>query len=89
MKTASKITTLLKKARIDAGLSQWDVAKRLGYSSSQIVSNWERDMQAPPINILKKLCQMYNVDVVEILDMFVENYRHEIYQNVGVDKVSK
>lgn len=53
------ISELLKKARETSGLSQAQVAKELGYTSPQFVSNWERGLSSPPVPKLKKLCKMY------------------------------
>jgi transcriptional regulator with XRE-family HTH domain len=57
------ISDLLKKARENAGLSQAEVARELGYSSPQFVSNWERGLSSPPVPKLKKLCKMYQLSV--------------------------
>ncbi|MBX2996439.1 MAG: helix-turn-helix transcriptional regulator [Bdellovibrionaceae bacterium] len=57
------IADLLKKSREHSGLSQADVAKELGYSSPQFVSNWERGLSSPPIHKLKKLCKLYHVSM--------------------------
>jgi DNA-binding transcriptional regulator YiaG len=34
---------LIKEKRLAKGLSQKEVAERLGYASAQYVSDWERD----------------------------------------------
>jgi transcriptional regulator with XRE-family HTH domain len=84
MKNRKELAKYLTDARKDAGLSQWEVAKKLGYSSSQIVSNWERAMQSPPLNNLKKLCDLYSLNAEEVADLFVEQYREELYSQVGI-----
>jgi len=55
------ISDLLKKARENSGLSQAEVARELGYTSPQFVSNWERGLSSPPVPKLKKLCKMYEL----------------------------
>jgi len=57
------ISDLLKKARESSGLSQAEVARELGYTSPQFVSNWERGLSSPPVPKLKKLCKMYQLSV--------------------------
>lgn len=48
-----------KILREEAGLSQSTVAKKLGYSTPQFISNWERHLSLPPINAIKKMSKMY------------------------------
>ena len=57
----NKLAKFLKEKRSQAGLSQKDVATKLGYSTSQFISNWERGISQPPIHTLRKLAQMYAV----------------------------
>lgn len=52
----------LKQMRENAGLSQREVADALGYGAAQFPSNWERDISHPPINSIRKLAKLYNVD---------------------------
>ena len=49
-------------AREKSGLSQLALAKKLGFSSPQYVSNWERGICGPPI---EKLGVMSNVLVIK------------------------
>ena len=62
------VSELLKKARSEKGLSQAEVAKKLGYSSPQFISNWERGLASPPIPKLKKLCKIYDLPLDKAYD---------------------
>ncbi len=69
-KTKAKHVSLgsfLQGARIRSNLSQWDVAKKLGYSSPQFISNFERGLSSPPLNILRILVGLYGIMPREIL----------------------
>lgn len=57
----NKLAQFLKEKRTLAGLSQKDVATKLGYSTSQFISNWERGISHPPMHTLRKLANMYSV----------------------------
>lgn len=48
---------LIKKARTNAGLTQAQLAYRLGYKSPQFCSNWERAESMPPIAALPKIAK--------------------------------
>jgi transcriptional regulator with XRE-family HTH domain len=63
------LSDFLKTKRISAGLSQKDVADRLGYSTPQFISNWERGVSQPPITILKKLGEIYKVSADEVFEV--------------------
>lgn len=61
----------LRVMRINAGYSQGDIAKRLGYSSPQFVSNWERGVSEPPIETLRKLADIYGINPEHLFKIVV------------------
>lgn len=69
MKTENKLGLYLKQKRQKAGLSQSDVARKLGYMTPQFISNWERGVSDPPISTLKKLAEMYGINVEELFEL--------------------
>ena len=79
-----KLAVFLRDSRVKAGMSQIEVAKELGYSTSQFISNWERELAAPPVKVLKKISKMYSVSGERLLDMLVsqneENLRKQYRQ---------
>ncbi|MFK8138139.1 MAG: helix-turn-helix domain-containing protein [Bdellovibrionales bacterium] len=62
----------LKFHRKSKGFTQWDVAKELGYTSSQFISNFERGLCAPSFETLPKLIEMYSIPEKEILDLLLQ-----------------
>ncbi len=65
------LSDYLKEKRTSVGLTQGQVAKELGYSTAQFVSNWERGVSSPPLNALRKLAHMYRVDEEEMFESFL------------------
>ena len=61
----------LKQKRKASGLTQWDVAKELGYTSPQFISNFERGLCAPSFDTLPKLIKMYSIPQDEILNLLL------------------
>jgi transcriptional regulator with XRE-family HTH domain len=59
----------LRDKRVKAGLTQWDVAHHLEYSTAQFISNWERGVSLPPLDSLPKLSQLLRVSGREIIDV--------------------
>ena len=78
MKQVKALSDFLKEKRTQVGLSQKDVADRLGYSSAQFISNWERGLSSPPMHTLKKLAEMYNVNVDEMFDVILESTLEQV-----------
>lgn len=62
----------LKKKRVIAGYTQWDVADKLGYSSAQLISNFERGLCSPPPNQLKKIVTLYGLNPEELLQIMLQ-----------------
>jgi transcriptional regulator with XRE-family HTH domain len=72
MKEKDILANFLKDKRSVAGLSQRDVADKLGYSTPQFISNWERGISHPPISALKKLSDLYKVSAEELFEMTLD-----------------
>ena len=51
---------IFKTLRKNAGLTQREVSSKMGYTTIQFVSNWERGLSAPPIKDLPKLAKLYH-----------------------------
>lgn len=56
----------LKEIRKTNGLSQFDVANKLGYNQT-LVSKWEKGKCDPGTEALLKLSNLYNVSIDELL----------------------
>ena len=74
----------LFNARKKAGLSQEEVAEKLGVSR-QTSSKWERDETLPDIQQSKKLSRLYHLTLDELIDFDVE--LKEIEQ--AIDSISE
>ena len=76
----------LKRLRIKSGLKQKDVAKELGYSSAQFVSNWERGVSTPPVKSVKKLASLYKASPEKLFkklqNAVIKSMREE-YEKTG------
>lgn len=63
----------LKQMRKKSGLSQNQVADKLGYSTGQFVSNWERGLIIPPISTLKTLAKMFKTPICDVKSMWINH----------------
>ena len=55
----------LRAARVNAGLSQKEVADSLGISNKTL-SNWENGDTFPSVEKIERLCQLYDLSYDEI-----------------------
>lgn len=66
----SDLAKFLKLIRGQSNLGQKDVALRLGYSTSQFISNWERGLSRPPIEALPILAELYQIPLRTLQEYF-------------------
>jgi transcriptional regulator with XRE-family HTH domain len=83
-----KIGKELKAMRENVGLSQGQVAKELGFTSPQLLSNVERSVSRPPISALKKMAKLYIVDLNYIKQLVYESsvaaYSENLKKRLGL-----
>jgi transcriptional regulator with XRE-family HTH domain len=60
----------LRERRIEVGLTQWDLARELRYSTAQFVSNWERGLSLPPVTALPPLAHLLKIQPKQMIDIF-------------------
>jgi transcriptional regulator with XRE-family HTH domain len=78
--TSSEVLgTFLKAKREKAGLTQKQVSDKLGYTTPQFVSSWERGEREPPMNVIWRLASIYNISAEKIFDVMLE-YRHTMIE---------
>jgi transcriptional regulator with XRE-family HTH domain len=79
-----KIGNYFREKRLARGLTQEEVSGFLGYSSKQIISNWERGLCSPPLNQVSALIVLFNLDAKEVLELFLDATRAELSASFGV-----
>jgi transcriptional regulator with XRE-family HTH domain len=62
----------LKRYRTGAKVTQLEIAKTCELSSAQFISNIERGICWPPMNILAKMSRSYSIPKEELLEIFFE-----------------
>lgn len=70
--------------RKTAEFSQKDVAKKLGYSSSQFISNFERGTGRLPIRKLKTFAKLVKARNKEIRDLIISSENKSLSKALGV-----
>ena len=83
MKQFEDMGKYLKLKRMSSGLTQLDLADKLKLSS-QMVSNWERGLCAPPSSSLKKLTTLLGIDKEEMLNVFLSSRELLLRASLGM-----
>ena len=71
------VGSFLKTAREKAGLTQFQVASRLRYSTAQFVSNWERGVSLPPLDALRRLTDILRISPKALVETLC-HYQDEL-----------
>lgn len=73
----------LQAARERAGYSQADVAKKLGLSQFQSISQWERNASGSvPLRALKKLIELYGLPAEEVYEVLLKFQTNRLEQKL-------
>ncbi len=83
----------LKDARIKKGLTQGEVARLLGYSSAQFVSNAERGLCRLPFEAISRLVRLYEMDAEVVISGFLRtheaHYREVFKMNLRQQRTAR
>lgn len=63
----NKIALFISKNRKKQKMTQEELAQKIGVSINA-VSKWERGLNLPDASIMKELCQILNITLVELFD---------------------
>lgn len=70
--------SLIRQHRVSAGLTQAELAGQLGYRSAQFVSNWERGVSAPPMDVLAQVADLCRIPKESMVEIIVEETRRDL-----------
>lgn len=66
------------------GLTQKDVADRLGLTTGQFISNWERGVSYPPNTMLKKLASVLQTQPMTLVELKTAVYMERICRQAKI-----
>lgn len=70
-----KLGKFLRGERIKAGLTQGEIAHKLGYSSPQFISNIERGLSVIPLKTLAVLVSEYKINQETMIKTIMDSQR--------------
>jgi len=71
---------MLRFYRKQAGLRQVDVARRLGFTSTDRISHWEKGQALPSLPNLLRLASLYKAPVERLYEEFYQMVTKDINQ---------
>jgi transcriptional regulator with XRE-family HTH domain len=80
-----KLATYLRRTRIAAGISQAEIASSLGFTSSQLVSNWERGKCKIPLKHVLSFCKLTKSNPKDLQEIILAESRTKL--NSAYEKV--
>ena len=86
-----ELGTFLKDHRVKSGMSQMEVSKALGYTTSQFLSNCERGVSSLPLEKLPVLLKLYRLRKKELIEFILraqKNYLERELEGTVVRRVS-
>ncbi|MEZ0393063.1 MAG: helix-turn-helix domain-containing protein [Pseudobdellovibrionaceae bacterium] len=79
-----KMGNFLREKREAKGLTQAQVALKLGYGSPQFISNIERGVSKVPLKSLRLFIDLYEIACEEIIDLLLEERREQLKKILGL-----
>lgn len=80
---SSFLNQFLRQARVDAGLTQLELSRSLGFVSPQYVSNYERGLCRPGLKSFKALANALGIPVKKLIEAEMKEHRDKIRRIVG------
>lgn len=65
------ISEKIKNARLSCNMTQTEAAKRLGITNTTL-SNWENAVSRPDVDMLKSICDLYEINPNYLYDWGIE-----------------
>ncbi|MAF91173.1 MAG: hypothetical protein CL674_14590 [Bdellovibrionaceae bacterium] len=78
----------LRDMRKIAGITQMQIAKELGFTSAQFISNYERGLCYPSENNLKQISDIINLDFEKLVANFISSKAMDMKERLGLMEVS-
>lgn len=81
----NKLGHFLREKREQKGLTQAQVANKLGYGSPQFISNIERGISRVPLKSLRYFIEVYDLRPDDVIDLLLEEKRVQLKKQLGLN----
>ena len=83
-----ELGAIVRECRTRQGMTQLDLARRLGYDSTQFVSLFERGMSKVPVNTLGQLIVILGIPEKKIIKILMSAYEEDLVSNISKGKAA-
>ena len=80
-----KIDKKIRQMRLNAGLTQEQLANKLGVSA-QSVSKWENDISMPDITLLPDIAETFGISIDDLFDLTTEQKMNRIENRIEIEE---
>jgi len=77
----SNVGKVLKQIRVDSKITQVKLAKKLGYTNGQYISNVERGLCPMSLKKLKRICDILKVPKDQVASALLKDFSEKIAKN--------
>ena len=81
-----KMGELIKEYRIMRGMTQIELSKLLGFSTSQFISLIERDLSKTPLYLIGKMHIILDIPEKKLIEISMSTYEIEVRAEIEVGK---
>ncbi len=81
-----ELGNLIRTYRQDKGLTQLDLAVKLGYESTQFISLFERGLSKIPFNVLGQLIVILGIPEKKVIDTLLKSYETSLKTEILLGK---
>ena len=74
---------MIRAKRIELGISQHQVAKRIGMKQGQFISNIERDLCALPIKYVQRIGKVLDINADHLVVAMKEDFSDHVDQEIS------
>ncbi|MES2962310.1 MAG: helix-turn-helix transcriptional regulator [Bdellovibrionota bacterium] len=72
------VSSYLREKRLESELTQMEAARHLGHSTAQYISNLERGLCEPSVEMAINLCEFYGGSRKELYELMLELYEDQL-----------
>ncbi|WP_413584972.1 helix-turn-helix domain-containing protein [Bdellovibrio sp. HCB274] len=77
------LNKFIKEKRLEKALTQKEAGEQLGFAKSQFISSLETGASRPPIPVLKRMCEVYNVSEEEMRQAYLKDAIEEAQEKAS------
>lgn len=85
-KKKSPLGLMIKEHRLKHGLTQAELAEKLGYSIPQFISLMENGHSKIPLDVLGELISILSIPETKVFEILVSSYKREAKEQIALGK---